>query len=224
MAAVPLACADEPLAGRWEGSAQIPGRELRLVIDLAEERGEWRGSITLPGTAVKGAALAELNVTNSDVSFTIKGALADQRSGPAQVKARVEGGRLTGELMQAGHSAALALEKIGPAQVEPVPRSTAIATEVEGEWKGSYELFGYPRTVTIKFHNRGAQGATAEFVIVGKRENKLPVDLVTQEGEFLTVRSAESGLSFEGRLGKDAISGTVIQGPLEIPTVLKRAK
>jgi hypothetical protein len=48
--------------------------------------------------------------------------------------------------------------------------------EIEGEWKGGYELFGYPRKVTIKMKNRGAEGGTAEFFIVGRKENKLPVD------------------------------------------------
>ena len=33
------------VAGRWEGSAQIPGAELKLVVDLSEEGGKgWVGS------------------------------------------------------------------------------------------------------------------------------------------------------------------------------------
>ena len=99
---------------------------------------------------------------------------------------------------------------------------TAIAKEIEGEWKGGYQLFGYPRKVTIKLQNRGPEGATADFVIVGRKENKLPVDRVVQQGEFVTVDSHETGLSFEGRARKDEIQGTIFQGPLEIPVTLRR--
>ena len=107
--------------------------------------------------------------------------------------------------------------------MEIPPRSTAIAKEIEGEWKGGYELQGYPRKVTIKLQNRGPEGATAEFVIVGRKENKLPVDRVVQQGEFVTVDSHETGLSFEGRARKGEIQGTIFQGPLEIPVTLRRS-
>ena len=80
------------------------------------------------------------------------------------------------------------------------------------------------RRVTIKLQNRGVEGATAEFVILGRKENKLPVDLVKQEGSMITVDSHDTGLSFEGRAEQDEIAGTVIQGPLEIPVVLRREK
>ncbi len=95
---------------------------------------------------------------------------------------------------------------------------------MEGEWRGGYELFGYPRKVTIKLQNRGAEGATADFLIVGKKENHLPVDLVTQEGDFLSIDSHETGLSFEGRGQGWKIKGVILQGPLEIPVTLERAK
>jgi hypothetical protein len=57
--AAALVCwAAEPIAARWEGAVQIPGRQLRLVIDLAEASdGHWIGSATVPGFGVKGAPL-----------------------------------------------------------------------------------------------------------------------------------------------------------------------
>ena len=127
--------------------------------------------------------------------------------------------------MQAGNTAPFTLEKTGPPQVELPVRSTSIAKEFEGEWKGEYELFGYPRHVTIKLANR-ADAASAEFVVVGKKTNSLPVDLVTQEGSFVRIDSHEIGISYEGRFRKESgeINGTFIQGGLELPLVLRRAK
>ena len=58
---------------------------------------------------------------------------------------------------------------------------------------------------------------------MGRKENKLPVDRVVQQGEFVTVDSHETGLSFEGRARKDEIQGTIFQGPLEIPVTLRRS-
>jgi hypothetical protein len=217
--------ADENAAGRWEGTVQIPGRQLMLVIDLAAESGGggWQGSITIPGLGIKGAPLSDIALKGSGIVFSIKGALADQRTGPAKFNARFVGdGKLAGDFVQAGNTAPFELEKTGPPHAEISLRSTAVAKEIEGEWKGGYELQGYPRKVTIKLQNRGPEGATAEFVIVGRKENKLPVDRVVQQGEFVTVDSHETGVSFEGRARKDEIQGTIFQGPLEIPVTLRR--
>jgi len=35
--------ADENAAGRWEGTVQIPGRQLTLIVDLAAESGGGGG-------------------------------------------------------------------------------------------------------------------------------------------------------------------------------------
>jgi hypothetical protein len=226
LASTLISRAEENATGRWEGTVQIPSRELVLIVDLAAgsgDKGGWQGSITFPELGIKGAPLNDIALNGGNVAFSIKSALADQHAGPAKFSGHFVGDKkLAGNFEQAGNSAPFALEKTGPPQVEPPPHSTAIAKEIEGEWKGGYELFGYPRKVTIKMQNRGAEGATAEFVIVGRKENKLPVDHVVQEGEFLTIDSHETGLSFEGRAHNGEIQGTILQGPLEIPITLRR--
>jgi hypothetical protein len=119
---------------------------------------------------------------------------------------------LAGDFVQGGKQRAIRAEKNWTAAGGNSTASTAIAKEIEGEWKGGYELQGYPRKVTIKLQNRGPEGATAEFVIVGRKENKLPVDRVVQQGEFVTVDSHESGLSFEGRARKGRDPGNDFSG------------
>ena len=123
----------------------------------------------------------------------------------------------------AGNRAAATIQKTGTVQVEYPPRSTPVAKELEGEWKGDYEMLGYTRHVSIKFANH-PDGATADFVIVGRKHNVLPVDLVTQEGEMVTVDSHEMGFSFEGRLRNGKLSGAIRQAAMETPLVLVRAK
>ena len=225
-ASAALCPAAESAAGRWEGVAQIPGNELSLIVDLSDEGGKgWTGSIIIPGFSIKGAELVNLHVRGGDLDFAIKSVLGNERSGRAELKAHLTpDGHLAGDFNQGGNSAPFVLSKTGPPQVDLPPRSTAVAKEVEGEWKGDYEMMGYARHATLKFANRGIEGAALEFMIVGKRVNNVPVSLVMQDGDFLTVKSDEFGITFEGRFSKQAgeIKGTLSQGPMEASLALRK--
>ena len=98
-----------------------------------------------------------------------------------------------------------------------------MAKELEGEWKGDYEMLGYARHVSIKFANH-PDGATADFIVVGRKHNVFPVDLVTQEGDLVTVDSHEMAFGFEGRLRDGKLTGAIRQGAMETPLVLVRAR
>jgi len=213
------------VSGRWEGTVALADREVPVAVDLAPSAGGgWVGSVVLSGLDVKGAPLSEITVEPPRVSFVLASPQGD-RGLNARFEARVEEpGRMTGTLTRAGHEAALSLRRTGEAQVDRPLAGTAVAPAAEGEWRGEYELFGYPRKVTLRLRNeRGA--ATAAFVIEGKRRNDLPVDLVRQESETVFVVSSASGIRFEGRLSADGseIAGGVFMGPLEVPLTLRRA-
>lgn len=221
--AVPGVAAGD-VAGRWEGTVTIADREVPVAFDLEPSAGGgWVGSAVLSGLGVKGAALSSIVVAPPGVSF----ALAQGEQGvSATVEARVEApGRLAGTLSHAGRTSPLVLRRTGDPQVDRPLAGTPVAAAAVGEWQGEYELFGYPRKVTLKLANE-AKTARASFVIVGKKNNDLPVDLVRQEGDTLFVVSTASGIRFEGRLAPagDTIAGSVLQGPLEIPLTLRRAQ
>jgi hypothetical protein len=153
---------EEAISSRWEGTTHIPGDELTVIVDLAQENGAWVGSIIIPGLDVKGAPLTDIQVKPPDVSFSVKGPLC------IQLKLQVDGnGRMTGNFEQAGNRAATTLQRTGPPQVEQPQRNTPVAKELEGEWKGDHEMLGYTRHMSIKFANH-PDGATADFVIVGR--------------------------------------------------------
>ena len=218
------AFADE-LVGRWEGSIQIPDRELNFIVDLDRPAGkDWAGSAIIPGLGVKGAPLADLAVRGSTLSFTIKGALANERTGPTRLEGKLASdGALIGNFSQAKNSASFVLRKTGPPQVELPRQSTVVGKEFTGAWKGDYEMFGYPRHVTLTLANQSTGPATAKLVVVGTRTTDAPVSLVTDENGFLTIESQEIGIGYEGRLRKDLIQGTFKLGSLELPLVLHRA-
>lgn len=223
-----LACAAAKTPeGRWEGPLQIPGRELRLVVDLAQDgAGTWTGSIIIQGLGIKGAPLSNLVVTDTNLSFDLGDLLRSPTYGPAAFKAHPSGGDgLAGEMSQGGNVAPFLLKRIAPSQVELPPRSTAVRQEIEDRWTGDYELGGYPRHVTITLENHADAGATARFVIVGKRTYDLPVSLVTEEGNWLRIESQSSHVAFEGRLINDdgGIKGLIEVDEVERPLVLRRA-
>lgn len=208
--------------GRWSGKVQIPGCELTLIVDLAHEQ-NWSGSATLPGLNVKGAPLTDIKTEGADLSFGIQ-ALTGPGVEPPKIKARLTDQKLVGDFLQAGNTARFVLEKTGPPQVEEPPHSTPVGKEFEGEWNGSYELLGYPRTVTLKLQNHDSQPASAEWVIVGRKVNKLPVDRITQQGNFITIESNAVGITYEGRMENGDIHGTLFQGPIEVAFVMRRPK
>ena len=221
-----LALASEDAAGRWEGVIPIPNFPLHVTIDIAPaSAGAWIGSITVPELNVSGSPLADISVDENAVALTIKDVLVDEKTGPAKFQAQLNSGSmLNGTFAQGGHTAPFTLQKTGAAQVQLPPHSTAVAKELEGKWVGDYELGGYARHVSLRLANHAGAPASADFIIVGKKENVLPVDFVSVEEGFLRVESRETGFSFEGRLHKDGhLSGTCAQGPIEVPLVLQRA-
>ena len=217
--AAALPCrAEDAISGRWEGTARVPDDELTLVVDLAQDHGAWVGSIIIPDLGLKGVPLTDVKVQPPEVNFAVKGPLG------IQLKLRLDAEKkMAGNFEQAGNRAPATLQKTGLAQVEYPARSTPVAKELEGEWKGDYEMLSYTRHVSIKFANH-PDGATADFVVIGRKHNVLPVDLVTQEGDLLTVDSHEMGFSFEGRLRNGRLTGVIRQGAIETPLVLERAK
>lgn len=132
---------------------------------------------------------------------------------------------MTGEYLQAGNTAPFTLLRTGPPQVDPLRQSTPVSKELEGEWKGVMDLFGYPINVALKLANQTGGKAAAQFHIVGKRDNTVVLDLVIEENGNLLVQSTESGIAYEGRLQKEGneITGTYRQGPLEAPLNLRPA-
>ena len=222
-----LACsAADNAAGRWEGSIKIPGQELAAIIDLEQPQGkDWIGSIIIPGLDVKGAPLTDIAVADAGISFTIKGALASERTGQSKFQAHLSGAdQLSGDFLAAGNTAPFSLKKTGPPQVELPRQSTEVSRDLEGEWKGDFELNGYPRHVTLTLRNQPSGGASAQLVIVGKRTTNAPIDLVTDEKGFLTIESHEIGITYEGRLKKETgeIKGMFTLGPFDLPSILRR--
>jgi hypothetical protein len=211
--------------GRWQGQIQIPGKTLLVVVDLAPDGGAWTGSIIIPGLDIKGARLAKIDATPNDIAFDIASILDTPSFGPAHFEGRLRGDAIDGTMRQGGNVAKFSLARSGPAQVDIPIRNTAVRRNLEDQWTGEFELGGYPRQVTLTLENHADKPASATLVIVGKRTTDVPIDRVTEDGEFITIESTANQVLFEGRLAgqSDEIRGTIGVGPFELPLVLRRS-
>jgi hypothetical protein len=215
-----FAHAAAPLAARWEGVVRIPGRELPLVIDLAQDAGgHWIGSAIFPGLGAKGTPLTAIAVKEANVEFAIHGALGDPN-----IKAKLTAaGALSGEFLEAGNTAEFTLHRAGPPQVDLPPQSTPVEKAVEGEWFGDLAFFGGQFKVKLTLTNKDGKG-TGQFVLTRARDNPFAADVVMQDGAQLTIEMLEPQLEFEGRIKLDAseIAGAFRQGANEAPLILHR--
>lgn len=209
-------------AGRWEGTVQIPGSGLRLVIDLTQtSEGGWTGSAIVPGYGVKGVALTDVAVNGAEVAFAIKGVLGDPK-----LKGRIDSkGTFTGDYQEAGNTAPFVLEKSGPPQVEPQVKSTPVPKELEGVWEGDLALPGRSLNVRFTLTNQVDGPATAKFHLKGKNDYEIPVDFVTMDDDLLTLESPTAHFIYQGWFHKDTnqIKGELQLGPYDEPVVLHPA-
>jgi len=212
-------------AGRWEGVADIPGRPLRLVVDLDRDaQGRWEGSAILPGRGVKGARLDALAVGDCDVRFALTAAFPGGDALKPQLALACQAdGSLAGTLALGGRSTAVSLHRSGAAQVDRPAPSSVLSPALTGRWTGRYELGGVPREVALTLANRDGLGG-GQLVIVGKRTTTLAVDQVTQGREFVMLRASAADFRIEGRFSPDegVIDGGIAQGPFEAAIVLHR--
>src|SRR3954462_11571044 len=101
LAAAALARAAEPLEARWDGTIEIAGNELHVVIDLAKSGDRWAGSAIVFGYGIKGAPLTGIVVQDGAISCTLKGAL-----GEPKFSGRIAAdGSLAGDFVQSGNTA-----------------------------------------------------------------------------------------------------------------------
>lgn len=210
--------------GRWEGTAEIPGAPLPLVIDLARTpAGALQGSVILPGRGIKGAPLRDIASSDTGLGFGLAAAFNGPAEAAPQLRLRWQAdGSLAGEFLQAGLSAPLRLQRTGNAQVDLPVAPTALAPALLGRWEGRYELGGYPRDVTLTLANGPAGLGGGQLMVVGKRRSDLVIDHVVQGREFLTLKASSANYRIEGRPVADRIEGRVLQGPFEATLVLRR--
>ncbi len=192
----------QPMHGRWEGLAQVPGQPTPVALDLIEGSAVPKALLTLPG---RSAAVVLPAVTLRDGWLEAR-ADAEPAANALGLRLRLPAvdGQLTGELLQGGHRAAVQLLRTGAPQPAPAPPGQALAAELHGVWRGRYDLGFGPREATLKL-----SATEATMRVVGPRSFDAPFDEAVQVGAFMRLRSSATGLAL------DAPSAGAAQGQLQ---------
>lgn len=193
----------DPLAGRWQGVARIPGAPAVIVLDLDRAAGSCVGSVTAPGYGAKGVPLT--GVECKEGSLTAAAALF----GGVTLRAQAAGDQLAGTLEAGGNAAAVELARVGAAQVHLPPRNAPLAPGFEGHWKAAFEL-GWQRRAELLLRNEAGGTSSGEMRIDGA---SVKLARIVQDGASLQFRVGDTGLVFEGQL---VPNGTTIDGRLYV--------
>ncbi|MFH1311993.1 MAG: alpha/beta fold hydrolase [Candidatus Eisenbacteria bacterium] len=83
--------------GHWQGSIEIPGASLGVLVELLHKEGYWVGTIDIPAQGAQGLPLSGIRITEMEVEFVIDGVPGE----PAFVGALADG-KITGTFTQRG--------------------------------------------------------------------------------------------------------------------------
>ncbi len=131
--------------GHWEGTIEVPGTPLRVLLDLGYTDGYWSGKADIPAQAAMGLPLGGFEVSDEGgLSFRLVGIPGDPT-----FRAVLKDGRMTGTFIQGGAYFPMAFaraESAGPSRPqEPKPPFPYVATDVAFE-NGDVTLAG---TLTV---------------------------------------------------------------------------
>jgi hypothetical protein len=206
-------------AGRWEGSIAMPDGDVAIVVNLAEERGAWIGSITIPASTAADVPLDSFVMKGVSVQFhagllespTFTGTLAP------------DGASIAGDVANARGAVAFHLKRAGEAKVNvPPPSSSFIdAKEIEGAWDAAIQAG--TRTIRLALKVGPGPAGVASATLVTPEGLTLPITTITYKNRELSFESRAISGTFVGRLGDGgAITGEWAQPRQKVAVTFRR--
>jgi hypothetical protein len=206
-------------AGHWEGSIEVPGQPLAIVVDLAPKEAQpWVGTIAIPAQNLKAFPLSDISVTGNAVAFAMKGVPGDPRFAGTL---SADGKSISGEFTQGGGSIPFTLAWKGEAKIEEPPNSTEITKDLEGSWEGALDVSGTVLRLVLKLTNQPG-GAMGTLVSLDQAGAEIPISSIAQAGSQLKFTITTINASYVGDLKDGQLAGTWAQGPGSWPLVFKR--
>ena len=91
----PLDAQVQDASGHWEGSIEVPGQSLVVMVDLEQTDGAWSGTIDIPAQGADDLPLSAVTVVGETVQFTISGV-----PGEPTFEGTLADGEISGEFTQ----------------------------------------------------------------------------------------------------------------------------
>lgn len=212
----------DPAAGHWEGTLQIPNRELNVVVDLRKnEKQAWVGHFSFAGGGPQEVPLEDIRVTADTVHFRLGGGLPE--SPVFEGKLNAEQKTLAGTATQGGNPVDFKLNRTGDAKVITPSVSSAIGKELEGTWEGTLQA-GQPLRLELKLKNDGQGHSTGSLVSLDQGAIDLAITNIVQTGNKLSYDVKMVGGKFSGTVneGQTELTGEWSQGGQQLPLTMKK--
>jgi hypothetical protein len=209
-------------AGHWEGTLQLPNRELRIAVDLdKDDKGAWIGTFVQGDQNDRNAPLANIKVDDKTVKFRI----AVGSNAPDFDCALESSASMKCTLTTPGGSLTASMKRTGEAKVDLPKPSPAVSAELEGNWEGTIETPGGPLRVIVHLKNQPDQTVKATLDSLDQNSMDLPLTDVIQKGSAVEFQLKFVSAAYKGTLNKEAseITGEWNQGGTGMPLTLKKS-
>src|SRR5262249_51520422 len=214
-------------SGHWEGAIILPGTKLQVAVDLkspAKTDDNWSGTIDIPAQMLRGYALGDVKVAQTQVKFMMPNIPGDP---VFDGRLTDDGKHLDGNFSQNGRTFHFALERAEAKQRSgETPSHGVPGTGVAGHWQGSLRPGTGPIELRLVLHvidgGSGALQATLDSLDQGA--NGIPVSSIALTNNDVHLELTDIQASYQGKLSTDGseIVGTWKQASLEAALVFKR--
>ncbi|MDP2886572.1 MAG: alpha/beta hydrolase [Ignavibacteria bacterium] len=192
------------LIGVWEGSIQIMGQELTILVNFGDDT---TATIDIPQQSALGLKLVNVRYTHPRIHFELPAG-----PGLATFDGTVAQNVIKGDFKQAGATGTFELKPkalVKPQSLEEVPPSLR---PLVGKWNGDIDIMGQALGVIVEFRSIA-------------NELKATIDIPVQNAKGLNLKNVRfespkvhfelqggPGLAiFEGELKQDSINGSFLQ-------------
>jgi len=207
-------------AGHWEGTVQLPDRELQIALDLAKDaKGGWIGSFAQNERNID---LADIKVEDKSVRFRMAVGGTNAPSFDCTVESPTT---MKCNLNTPGGSVTADMKRTGEAKVELPKSSAAVSAELVGSWEGSLDTPNGALRVVVHFANQPDKTVKATLDSPDQNATDLPLTDVVQKDAAIEFQLKLVGGAYKGTLNKEAtqIAGEWSQGGVPLPLTLKKA-
>ncbi|MCX6629403.1 MAG: hypothetical protein NTW28_17435 [Candidatus Solibacter sp.] len=210
-------------AGHWEGTLQVPNREIQIAADLAkDDKGSWIGMFSQGSPNPVKVPLADIKVGDKSVKFRmgIGGANA-----PDFDCTLASASAMTCTLTGPEGSLTSTMKRTGEGKVDLPKASPAVSAELEGSWEGAVETPNGSLRLAVHFKNQPDKTVKATMDSLDQNSMDLPLTDIVQKESAVEFQLRLVGGAYKGTLNKEAtqMAGEWSQGGAALPLTLKKS-
>jgi hypothetical protein len=209
-------------AGHWDGTLQLPDRELQLTLDLAkDDLGAWTGTFGQPAQNLRNIPVSALKVDDKTVRFALAGGGGNAPGFDCKLESAAA---MTCSVSGPGGSVNASFRRTGEAKVDLPKASAAVSADLEGAWEGAIETPNGTLHLIIHFRNQPDKTVQATLDSLDQNAHDLPLTDVAESGNSIVFQLRMASGAYKGTLDKEKkqIAGEWTQGGNTMPLTLKK--